>query len=197
MTSINYYPNGTPINPRGQALEAQRLRESSRSGRDNSRRYTGFARTNCRDAQGIFGGARYNLLKYIKVPGQTRLERKDMAAKLKRHGLLKRSEYATINMFIKSLQYLNKRDYLLFFTESRVDNFSVRAWIGDSVAEPLDFLLASSMYSDIAERLSSISYVSQPHRMSKHGRDLTVSQSRGDFYRSGNFSRGVGVWLYR
>ena len=48
--------------------------------------------------------------------------------------------------------------------------FSISAWIGDSVADPFDFLLASGMYNDIAERLSSISYVSQPHRMSKYGR---------------------------
>ena len=101
MSSINHYQNGTPIKTRGQALEAQRLRESSRSGRDNSRKYIGFARTKCRDAQGIFWGARYNLLKDIKVPGQTRLERREMAAKLKRHGLLDRSEYAMIKMFMK------------------------------------------------------------------------------------------------
>ena len=49
---------------------------------------------------GIFWGARYNHLKDIKVPDQTRLERKDMAAKLKWHGLLAKSEYATIQMFL-------------------------------------------------------------------------------------------------
>ena len=94
-----------------------------------------------------------------------------MAAKLKRHGLLDRSEYATINMFKKSLKYLHERDDLLVFIDSRVYSSLVRAWIGDSVADPFDVLLA--------ERLSSISYVSQPHRMSKYGRGLTVSQSRG------------------
>ena len=102
-----------------------------------------------------------------------------MAAKLKRHGLLDRSEYATINMFKKSLKYLHERDDLLVFIDSRVYSSLVRAWIGDSVADPFDVLLATRMYSDIAERLSSISYVSQPHRMSKYGRGLTVSQSRG------------------
>ena len=71
-----------------------------------ARRYIGFARSNCRDAQGIYWGARYNLLKNIKVPGQTRLERKDMAAKLKRHGLLDRSEYETIKMCNKVAQVL-------------------------------------------------------------------------------------------
>ena len=80
MSSINSYPNDTPVNNRGQALEAQSLHELSRSGQENSRRYIRFARSNCRDAQGIFWGARYNLLKDIKVPGQTLLERKDMAA---------------------------------------------------------------------------------------------------------------------
>ena len=72
-------------------------------------------------------------------------------------------------MFLKSLKYLHKRDDLLFFIDSRVYSFLVRAWIGDSVADPLDFLLASSMYNDIAERLSDISYVSEPHRTSKYG----------------------------
>ena len=116
MSSINSYPNGTPVNNRGQVLEAQRLHELSRSGQDNSRRCIGFAISNCRDAHGIFWGARYNLLKDIKDPGQTRLERKDMAAKLKRHGLLDGSEYEAIKMFIKSLKYLHcKRHDLLFF----------------------------------------------------------------------------------
>ena len=82
-------------------------------------------------------------------------------------------------MFLKSLKYLHKRDDLLFFIDSRVYRFLVRAWIGDLVAGPFDFLLASSMYNDIAERLSDISYVSEPHGTSKYGRDLTVSQSRG------------------
>ena len=179
MNSINSYPNGTPVNHRGQALEAQRLHELSRSGQDNSRRYIGFAISNCRDAQGIYWRARYNLLKDIKGPGQTRLERKDMARKLKRHGLLDRSEYTTKKMFLKSLKYLHKRDDLLFFIDSRVYSILVRAWIGDSVADPFVFLLASSLYIDIAERLSDISCVSEPHRKSKYGRDLTVSQSRG------------------
>ena len=66
------------------------------------------------------------------------------------------------------------------------------AWTGDSVADPFDFLLASRMYDDIAERLTSISYLSQPQRVSKYGRDLTVSQSRGQFYRSCNTSHGDG-----
>ena len=96
MSSINSYPNGTPVNNQGQALGAHRLHELSFSGQDSSWRYIGFSRSNCRDAEGIFWGARYNLLKDIKVPGQTRLERKDMAAKLRRHGLLDRSEHETI-----------------------------------------------------------------------------------------------------
>ena len=82
MSSINSHPDGTPVNNRGQALEAQRLYQLSLSGRDYSRRYIGFARSNCLDAQRIVWEARCNLLKDIKVPGQTRLERKDMAAKL-------------------------------------------------------------------------------------------------------------------
>ena len=69
MSSINSYPNGTPVNNQGQALEAQRLHKLSRSGQDNSRGYIGFARSNCRDAQGIFWRARYSLLKDIKVTG--------------------------------------------------------------------------------------------------------------------------------
>ena len=123
MSSINSYPNGTPINNREQALEAQRLHELSRSGQDYSRRYIGFARSHCRDAQGIYWGSRYNLLKNIKVAGQTRLQRNDMAAKMKRHGLLDRSGYEAIKMFIKSLKYLHKRDDLLFFIDSRVYSF--------------------------------------------------------------------------
>ena len=157
MSSTNLYPNGTPVNNRGQALEAQRSCALSRSERDNSRRYIGFVRTNCRDAQSIFWGARYNLLKDIKVPGQTRLGWKGMAAKPKRHGLLDKSEYATIQMFIKSIKSLHKRDDLLFFIDCRVYSLFVRAWIGDSGPYPFDFLLASRMYNDIAERLSSIS----------------------------------------
>ena len=102
-----------------------------------------------------------------------------MAAKLKRHGLLDRSEYETIKMFMKSLKYLHKQDDLLFLIDSRVHSFLVRAWIGDSVADPFGYLLASSMYNDIAGRLLDISYVSEPHRKRKYGRDLTVSQSRG------------------
>ena len=102
MSSIDSYPNGTPVNNQGQALEAHRLHELSCSGQDNSRRYIGFSRSNCRDAEGIFWGARYNLLNDIKVPGQTHLERKDMAAKLRRHGLLDRSEYETIQKYLKS-----------------------------------------------------------------------------------------------
>ena len=38
----------------------------------------------------------------------------------------------------------------------------VRVWIGDSVADPFDFLLASSMYNNLVERLSDISYLSEP-----------------------------------
>ena len=101
MSSIDSYPNNTPVNNRQQALEAQRLHELSRSGRENSRRYIGSAGTNCRDAQGLFRVARYNLLEDIKVPGQTRLERNDMAAKLRRHGPLDRSEYATKNVYFR------------------------------------------------------------------------------------------------
>ena len=107
-----------------------------------------------------------------------------MAAKLKRHRFLNRSEYETIKMFMKSLKYLHKQDGLLFLVDSRVHSFLVRAWIGDSVADPFGYLLASSMYNDVAERLSDISYVSEPHRKTKYGRDLTVSQSRGLCYRS-------------
>ena len=89
-------------------------------------------------------------LKDIKVPGQTSLERKDMAANLERHGLPDRSEYQTIRMFIKLLKNTHKPDDLLFFIDSRVYSFLVQAWIGDSVADPFDFLLAaSSMYNDI------------------------------------------------
>ena len=116
MSSINSYLNGTPINNRGQALEAHRLHDLSSSRQDNSRRYIGFARSNCRDAQGIIWGARYKLLKDIKVPGRTRLERKDIAAKLKRHGFLDRSEYETIKLFINSPKYLHERDKLLFLS---------------------------------------------------------------------------------
>ena len=65
-------------------------------------------------------------------------------------------------MFIKSLKYLHKRDDLLLFIDSRVYSFLVRAWIGDSVTDSFDFLLASSIYNVIPERLSGISYVSEP-----------------------------------
>ena len=123
MSSINSYPNGTPVENRVQALEAQRLHELSRTGQNTSLRYIGFARSNCRDAQGIIWGVRYNLLKDIIVPGQTRLEQKDMAAKLRRHGLLDRSEYETMKMFIKSLKYLHKGDDLLLFIDSSVYSF--------------------------------------------------------------------------
>ena len=111
-------------------------------------------------------------------PGSNTPRTDGHGSKAQRHGLLDRSEYETIKLFKTSLKYLLKRDDLLFFIDSRVYSFLVRAWIGDSVADPFDFLLASSMYNDIAEWLSDISYVSQPHRMSKYGRDLTVSQSR-------------------
>ena len=40
--------------------------------------------------------------------------------------------------------------------------------------------------------LTSSSYVFQPNRMCKYGRDLTVSQSRGYLYRSCNTSHGDG-----
>ena len=66
------------------------------------------------------------------------------------------------------------------------------AWIGDLVADPFDFLLASRMYNDIAEQLSSISHVSQANRMGKYGRDFIASQSRRQFYRSCNISHGGG-----
>ena len=45
---------------------------------------------------------------------------------------------------------------------------AIPAYIADSVADPFGCLLATRMYNDIAERLSSISYVSQPRRMSKY-----------------------------
>ena len=93
MNSINHYPNGTPTDARRQSLEAQHLRELCCAGRDNSRRYTGLARSNCRNGQVIFWGARFNLQRGINVPRQTRLERKEMAAKLKAHALLDRSEH--------------------------------------------------------------------------------------------------------
>ena len=66
--------------------------------------------------------------------GQTRLERKDMAAKLKSHGLLDMSEHPTVNTFLKSLKYLHKRDDLLFCIDSsRACSFLVRTWIADSL----------------------------------------------------------------
>ena len=70
------------------------------------------------------------------------------------------------------------RDDLLFYRKQRLQ-LLVRAGIGDSVADPFDFLLASRMYNDVGERLSSISYVFQPQRMRKYGRDLTVSLFSG------------------
>ena len=59
--------------------------------------------------------------------------------------------------------------------------FSISACITDLVADPFDLLPASRLYNNTAERLSSILHVSQLHGMGKHGRDLTVSQSRGYF----------------
>ena len=65
-----------------------------------------------------------------------------MAAKLKRHGLLDRSEYKKIKMHIKSLKYLHKRDDLMFLSIAEYTVF----WCGlGSVTRLLTPLTLSSL----------------------------------------------------
>ena len=124
------------------------------------------------DEQDVVLGSRINIVKELKIAGQSRRERKEMAFKLRSHELFERGVYASVKMFIKSLKHLPQRDDLPFNMDSRVFGFLVRAWTLDRVSDGYDLLPATRFYNDITEKLASISYMCAPHRASKYGRDL-------------------------
>ena len=72
---------------------------------------------------GVFLEPRYEAFSAVSVPGQSKAERHEMVARLRRLGFLDDEEYITVKDFIVSLSHLHQRQDLLFVLDSKVFNF--------------------------------------------------------------------------
>ena len=139
-----------------------------------------------KDNYGVFLEPRYEAFSAVSVPGQSKAERHEMVARLRRLGFLDDEEYITVKDFIVSLSHLHQRQDLLFVLDSKVFNFLLGGWTRDSESM-FDFGLSSKIYDDIIAKLASNERANVPKRQTYYGRDLVGTVAEWYFFRWSDF----------